>query len=107
VRTAEQIEIAGIQVLPDYQGRGIGTAVITALTQEGAVKGLPTMLEVEKDNPDAKRLYLRLGFEQQGETHDTFRMTVYPPLRQNHESEASATDRDVGKRQVHRDQQAG
>jgi ribosomal protein S18 acetylase RimI-like enzyme len=78
VRTAEQLEIAGIQVLPDYQSRGIGTAVITALMQEGTAKDVPTVLEVEKDNPDAKRLYLRLGFEQQGETQDTFRMTVYP-----------------------------
>jgi ribosomal protein S18 acetylase RimI-like enzyme len=74
VRTAGQIEIAGIQVLPGYQSRGIGTAVITALMQEGTTKALPVVLQVEKDNPDAKRLYLRLGFEQDGETHDTYRM---------------------------------
>jgi ribosomal protein S18 acetylase RimI-like enzyme len=76
VRNAEQIEIAGIQVLPDYQGRGIGTAVITSLKHEGMTKALPVVLQVEKDNPDAKRLYLRLGFEQYGETPDTLRMSV-------------------------------
>jgi ribosomal protein S18 acetylase RimI-like enzyme len=74
VRTAGQIEIAGIQVLPGYQSRGIGTAVITPLLQEGQTKALPVVLQVEKDNPDAKRLYLRLGFEQDGETHDTLWM---------------------------------
>lgn len=79
VRTAEQIEIAGLQVLPDDQGRGIGTSVIMALLQEGKTKGVPVVLQVEKDNPDAKRLYLRLGFEPQGETHDTTLMTVRPP----------------------------
>ena len=81
VWTGDQIEIAGIQVLPDYQNRGIGTAVITGLIHEGTVKGLPTLLEVEKDNLHARRLHLRLGFEQQGETHDTFRMIAYLPLR--------------------------
>jgi ribosomal protein S18 acetylase RimI-like enzyme len=79
VRTAEQIEIAGIQVLPDDQRCGIGTAVIRALMQEGKQKGLPVVLQVEKDNPDAKRLYLRLGFEPQGETSDTVWMRALPP----------------------------
>lgn len=74
VRTPEQIEISGIQVLPDYQRRGIGTAVITTLLQEGRENDLPVVLQVDKDNPDARRLYLRLGFEQQGETPDTYWM---------------------------------
>ena len=29
---------------------------------EAQSKGLPLQLEVEKENPHAKRLYLRLGF---------------------------------------------
>jgi ribosomal protein S18 acetylase RimI-like enzyme len=74
VRTDEQIEIAGLQVLPACQGRGIGTAVMTTLLQEGQTRALPVVLEVDKDNPDARRLYLRLGFAQCGETPDTFRM---------------------------------
>lgn len=81
VRTPEQIEIAGIQVLPDQQRRGIGTAVITTLMQEGRKKDLPVVLQVEKDNPEARRLYLRLGFEQQGETPETFWMSA-PNVRQ-------------------------
>jgi ribosomal protein S18 acetylase RimI-like enzyme len=72
VRTAGQIEIAGLQVLPEYQNRGIGTDVVTTLTQEGATRAVPVVLEVEKDNPDALRLYLRLGFTQFGETPETY-----------------------------------
>jgi ribosomal protein S18 acetylase RimI-like enzyme len=79
VRTAEQIEIVGIQMLPDDQRCGVGTAVITALLQEGTQHCVPVVLEVEKDNPDAKRLILHLGFEPQGETRDTFCMTAFPP----------------------------
>lgn len=74
VRTAEQIEIAGIQVLPTYQRRGIGAFVIASLMREVQTNALPVVLQVDKDNPDARRLYLRLGFEQESETHDTFWM---------------------------------
>jgi ribosomal protein S18 acetylase RimI-like enzyme len=76
VRTAGEIFIGGIQLLPDCQGRGIGTAVITTLIQEGLSRGVPVALEVEKDNPDAERLYRRLGFERYGETNDAFRMSI-------------------------------
>jgi ribosomal protein S18 acetylase RimI-like enzyme len=76
VRTAEQIEIAGIQILPDYQSSGVGTTVISELIGEGKHKTVPVVLEVDKDNPRAERLYLRLGFVRYGETNDTFRMRV-------------------------------
>lgn len=76
VRTSGQIEIAGLQVLPDFQNRGVGTAVIAALLLEGKTAALTVVLQVEKDNPNARRLYERLGFEQDGETPDTFRMSV-------------------------------
>ena len=81
VRNGEQIEIAGIQILPDFQSRGIGTSVISTLTREGMSKTLPVVLEVEKDNPDAHRLYLRLGFQLYGETDDIFKMRVLSSLR--------------------------
>lgn len=71
VRTPERIEIAGLQVLPAYQRRGIGTAVIMALLQEERAKALSVVLQDDKDNPAAERLYARLGFELAGETADT------------------------------------
>jgi ribosomal protein S18 acetylase RimI-like enzyme len=39
--------MAGLQVLPAYQGRGIGTAVMTTLMQEGQTKALPVVLQVD------------------------------------------------------------
>jgi ribosomal protein S18 acetylase RimI-like enzyme len=76
VRTAEQIEIAGLQILPDVQRHGVGTSVITTLFREGSSKSLPVVLEVEKDNPGAEKLYSRLGFLQFDETDDTYKMRV-------------------------------
>jgi ribosomal protein S18 acetylase RimI-like enzyme len=76
VRTDEHIEIAGLQVVPDRQGRGIGTAVVKELLHEGMTKEMPVVLEVWKDNPNAKRLYLRLGFEEDEELDDRIRMRV-------------------------------
>jgi GNAT superfamily N-acetyltransferase len=39
VRPAQHIEIAGLQVLPTHQRRGIGTAVIRAILDEGTTQG--------------------------------------------------------------------
>jgi ribosomal protein S18 acetylase RimI-like enzyme len=61
-RTAGGIELNGIQLLPRFQSRGIGTAVVEDLKTQAAAAGIPLDLGVEKDNPDARRLYERLGF---------------------------------------------
>jgi len=71
VRPEGRIEIAGLQVLPARQDRGIGTAVVTTVLHEGAARGVPVVLEVDKDNPDARRLYERLGFREFDETPET------------------------------------
>jgi GNAT superfamily N-acetyltransferase len=78
VRTADAIELCGIQLLPDTQRHGIGTAIIEALKAEAAAAGLPLHLSVEKDNPDASRLYRRLGFAMAGETADECRLRWDP-----------------------------
>jgi len=74
VRADGQIAIAGLQILPGFQRRGVGTAVINNLIEEAAATSMPVLLEVEKDNPEAESLYTRLGFERYGETGDTYRM---------------------------------
>ena len=58
VRTEEETELAGIQLRPDAQGRGLGTALVRSLQEEGR----PVTLGVERDNPRARALYERLGF---------------------------------------------
>ena len=47
-----------VEIVPDYQDRGIGTALINDLL----ARGRPVELRVMKVNADARRLYERLGF---------------------------------------------
>lgn len=63
VTASDQIEIAGLQVLPMYQNHGIGTAVVRRIIEQAQTAGRSVVLEVETDNPDAQRLYERLDFK--------------------------------------------
>lgn len=74
VRSAETIELAGIQLLPRVQGDGIGTAVVERLEAEALASGRRLELGVGKDNPRARALYERLGFVATGEDGDEIRM---------------------------------
>lgn len=74
VRRDDMIELAGMQLLPRFQSRGIGTAIIDGLKAEALAGGCVLELGVEKDNPRARRLYERLGFVVTAETDDEFRM---------------------------------
>ena len=76
VRTSERLEIAGIQLLPAFQRRRVGTAIIRMLLREGEQAGLAVVLEVENDNPQARLLYLRLGFVPYEEGDNCTRMIV-------------------------------
>ena len=84
-RTTESIQLNGIQLLPEVQNRGIGTAIITGLQSEAASTGVPLDLGVERDNPDARRLYDRLGFRKIGEEADGDKLRWLSPAaaRQN------------------------
>jgi ribosomal protein S18 acetylase RimI-like enzyme len=73
-RTADYIELSGIQLLPAVQRRGIGTAIIEELKAQAVAAGVPLELGVEKDNPDARRLYERLGFVHVDENEDEFKL---------------------------------
>lgn len=78
VRTVGRIELCGIQLLPAVQRHGIGTAIIESLTAQAAAVGIPLDLGVEKDNPEARRLYERLGFVLVGETEQERRLRWIP-----------------------------
>jgi ribosomal protein S18 acetylase RimI-like enzyme len=66
-RSRHRIEMNGIQLLPSFQGRGIGTAIIESLKVEAKDAGIDLDISVEKDNPSARRLYERLAFATIGE----------------------------------------
>ena len=54
--------LALIELLPEFQGMGIGTAVLTDFLLEAQVRGLPATLHVLKTNGRARQFYERLGF---------------------------------------------
>lgn len=62
-RYQDELFLALIEVAPDWQGRGLGTAVIRDVQAQAREAGLPVTLQVLKGNPMARRLYERLGFE--------------------------------------------
>lgn len=65
---AGEFYIDSFGVNPAHQGKGIGSKVLQFLIAEYVVKMQQTVgLLVEQDNPNAKRLYLKLGFEVVGQ----------------------------------------
>ncbi|CAM1363196.1 Acetyltransferase family protein [Tenacibaculum litoreum] len=53
-----------IGVNPSYQGKGVGSKVLKFLIDEYVHKKNETLgLLVDKENPNAKKLYLKLGFK--------------------------------------------
>ncbi len=74
-KTAHSIFLATIQLLPDYQRKGIGTAIIQALISEARADNKDITLQVLKANSAAKRFYERNGFVAYSETttHDLMR----------------------------------
>jgi ribosomal protein S18 acetylase RimI-like enzyme len=61
-RSAREIALLDIALLPRQRNRGIGTRLITGLLEEGAGIGAPVRLHVERFNERARSLYDRLGF---------------------------------------------
>lgn len=56
----ERMELDDLYILPEYRGRGIGTAVVKKCCAETEK---PVYLYVFRRNKGAVRLYRRLGFE--------------------------------------------
>ncbi|MDQ4098122.1 MAG: GNAT family N-acetyltransferase [Actinomycetota bacterium] len=60
-RSDAEIVIIDIALLPEYRGRGIGTALVRGVLDEATAGGKVVRMHVERHNP-ALRLYERLGF---------------------------------------------
>lgn len=61
-RSLRPWRIVDIALLPAARGRGHGTAAIRSLQRSAAAARTALALSVRRDNPDARRLYLALGF---------------------------------------------
>lgn len=79
VRGEDSIYIGGIQILPEFQGKGIGTAIFADLIKESDREGLPITLEVHDVNIGAIKFYANLGFERAGHEEKKIHMK-YSPL---------------------------
>ena len=70
----DAVLIESLEVLPECQGRGVGTGILKWVLGHAAGRGLPVVLQVHKANPQAQRLYQRLGLSVVGETQTHYRM---------------------------------
>lgn len=64
-RTAQEIRLVDICLLPAARGQGIGTTLLRRLQAESERTGLPLRMSVVRGNP-ARRLGQRLGFTETG-----------------------------------------
>jgi ribosomal protein S18 acetylase RimI-like enzyme len=71
----DELYLAEIEILPEWQGRGIGSAVVRSLMREAASRQKPLTLRVLHVNQPARTLYERLGFRpfREIETHSYLR----------------------------------
>lgn len=60
---ANFVHIVDFVVASGWRGRGIGSAVLSALKDGASAQSLGLSLQVERQNVAARRLYVRFGFE--------------------------------------------
>lgn len=65
-RTAEQIRLLDIALLPEFQNRGVGELLLRGLVGESERAGLPLRHMVFQFNAGGMRFYERLGFVRVG-----------------------------------------
>ena len=73
-RILEGQELHQLFILPEYQGRGIGSNLIREVIRAAERQALPVLLMVLKCNHRAKKLYDRFGFKVYSQTDTHFFM---------------------------------
>jgi ribosomal protein S18 acetylase RimI-like enzyme len=74
----DEVFLADIELLPEFRGRGLGTAILGTIVADAEARGLPVTLPVLKVNP-ARRLYERLGFVLTGQSDTHYHMSTPRP----------------------------
>ncbi len=75
IETKAEIEILQLQVLPGYQGKGIGKQILKGVISKAEAENKNLRLNVLKENP-ARHLYERNGFKIVGEDPFEFYMKL-------------------------------
>lgn len=81
-----QLYIALIEILPQFHGRGVGTAIINDLCKQAHNLNQVVTLHVLRSNVPARRLYERLGFEVTAEEEYRIKMIKKLPQTSNEDS---------------------
>lgn len=76
--SAEAIFLYQIEVLPEFQGVGVGTTVVQSLIDRCERERKPLSLQVFRTNLRARRLYERLGFVVSNQIDPSVEMTYTP-----------------------------
>ena len=71
--TDKSLHIMQLQIVPEFQGKGIGSKVLAVVKKKALQLQLPITLNVLLKNP-AKGLYLRHGFQIEGKNKIEFQM---------------------------------
>ena len=75
---SDMLKVNQIYILPEYQGKGIGTACMTRIIDEANLAQKSVVLQVLKINTRGIALYQRLGFTIVGEDSEYFQMEKSP-----------------------------
>jgi ribosomal protein S18 acetylase RimI-like enzyme len=73
VRSPDNWDLVQIQILPEKQGKGFGSAILEKLLADAVQAHVSVSLSVLKANP-ARHLYERLGFRIVGENDQAYDM---------------------------------
>lgn len=74
----DTLKVNQIYILPDYQGRGIGTACMRGIIDDANFEQKPVTLQVLRINTRATAFYERLGFTIVDENATHFQMKRRP-----------------------------
>jgi len=77
-RNKTSINIDEIQLLPEYQNRGIGTLILSDIIASAQKAKIEITLRVLKVNYIAQKFYDKLGFEKIGDTETHFLLKRKP-----------------------------
>jgi GNAT superfamily N-acetyltransferase len=75
--TAEEVRLAELQILPEWQNAGLGSALLEREIERASRLGRPLSLRVLRQNR-ARYLYLRHGFVITGQTETHYLMLKEP-----------------------------